>query len=88
MKTILVLAQHPELAEAVRAAVNPEKFRVVHRLGVEEAEPLLSRNMLDACLLDVELAKVQGMWAVEKLRRKMPLVPLLSRISSGLRSQT
>ena len=77
MKTILVLAQHPDLAEAVRAAVNPEKYRVVHRLGVEEAEPLLSRNMLEACLLDVELAKVQGMWAVEKLRRKMPQVPLL-----------
>lgn len=77
MKTILVLAQHPDLAEAVRAALNPEKYRVVHRLGVEEAEPLLSRNMLDACLLDVELAKVQGMWAVEKLRRKMPQVPLL-----------
>jgi len=77
MKTILVLAQHPDLAEAVRAAVNPENYRVVHRLGVEEAEPLLSRNMLDACLLDVELAKVQGMWAVEKLRRKMPQVPLL-----------
>ena len=50
---------------------------MVHRLGAEEAEPLLSRNMLDACLLDVELAKVQGMWAVEKLRRKMPQVPLL-----------
>ena len=77
MKTILVLAQHPDLAEAVRAAVNPEKYRVVHRLGAEEAEPMLSRNLLDACLLDVELAKVQGMWAVEKLRRKMPPVPLL-----------
>ena len=26
MKTLLVLAEHPDFAEAVRAAVNPEQY--------------------------------------------------------------
>lgn len=77
MKTILVLAQHPDLPEAVRAAANPDKYRVVHRLGVEEAEPLLTRGLTDVCVLDVELSRVQGIWSVEKIRRKLPQVPLI-----------
>ena len=43
MKTILVLAPHPDLAEGIRAALNPEQYRVVHRSSLEEAEPLLKR---------------------------------------------
>src|SRR5437867_2434567 len=76
MKTLLVLASHPELAEAVRAALNPERYRVLHRLNLEEAEPLLT-GKLDACLLDLELAQVQAIWMIEKLRRVLPKCPLL-----------
>ena len=39
MKTILVLSSHPDFAEAIRASLNPEQYRVVHRINVEEAEP-------------------------------------------------
>ena len=44
MKTILVLAPHPQLAEAIRSALNPEHYRVMHRLSLEEAEPLFGRE--------------------------------------------
>ena len=31
MKTLLVLAEHPDFAEAIRAGVNPEHYRVIAR---------------------------------------------------------
>ena len=77
MKTLLVLAPHPELADAIRGALNPEKFRVIHRLNLEEAEPFVARGMADGCVLDIELTNAQGIWAIEKLRRVAPHVPLI-----------
>jgi signal transduction histidine kinase/DNA-binding response OmpR family regulator len=77
MKTILVLSSHPDFAEAVRAALAPEQYRVTHRLNLEEAEPLLNPALIDACLLDVGSTQVQGFWAIEKLRSRLAKVPLL-----------
>lgn len=77
MKTILVLAEHPEFAATVREGVDPELCRVIHRVSLTDAEPLLDHNLADVCILDVELAQVQGLWAVEKLRRRAPKLPLI-----------
>ena len=77
MKTLLVLAEHPDLAEAIRAGLDAERYRVLHRSSLEEAEPLLVHGLADACLLDVELNNVQGLWAVEKLRRRAPKCPVI-----------
>ncbi len=83
MKTILVVSQLPELGESIRAALNPEQYRVIHRFNVEEAEPLLDRSLLDACFVDVELANLQGIWMVEKLRRRLPDCPVLVFTGTG-----
>ena len=48
MKTLLVLASHPGLADAVRAALPPDQYRVMHYLNLEDAEPLLGAGLLDA----------------------------------------
>jgi len=77
MKTLLVLAGHPELCGVIRAALNPEEYRIIERLNIEEADPLLSRGLVDACILDVEGLNVQGLWAVEKLRRRLPSCPVV-----------
>ncbi len=77
MKTLLVLAPHPDLADAVRGALDPEKYRLIHRISIEESEPLLIRGVLDLCILDVELTNVQGIWVIEKLRRRLPTVPVI-----------
>ena len=77
MKTLLVLAEHPELAEAVRAALNPADYRVVHRMTLEESEPLLVHGLVQACLLDMDLSSVQGVWIIEKLNRRLSKIPLL-----------
>ena len=77
MKTLLVLAQHPDFAEAVRAGINPEHYRVLHRATLDDAEPLLAHGLIEACIVDVELANVQGLWFFEKLRHKAPQCPVI-----------
>jgi signal transduction histidine kinase len=77
MKTLLVLTEHPDLAEAVRAAVNSEQYRVLHRFNLEEAEPLLAHGLAQACIVDVELSSVQGVWFLERLRRRAPKCPVI-----------
>ena len=69
MKTLLVLAAHPDFAETIRAGLSPEQYRVVHRADAQEAEPLLVHGLASACVLDLELLGAQGIWAIEKLRR-------------------
>ncbi len=77
MKTLLVLAQHPDLAESVRAGLNPEQYRVLHRVSVDEAEPMLAHGLVDACIADVELTSVQGIWFLERIRRRAPKCPVI-----------
>lgn len=84
MRTILVLAPHPELADAMRTGLNPEQYRVVHRGSPEEAEPLLAHGLADVCVLDLDLTGVQGIWVVEKLQRRALHCPLI--VYAGARS--
>ena len=77
MKTLLVLAPHPELAESIRTGLSPEQYRIVHRSTVEEAEPILAHGLANACIVDVELSSVQGVWVLEKLRRRSTKCPLI-----------
>ena len=77
MKTILVLTPNPEFADTLHTGLNPEQFRVIHRVSLEEAEPLLAHGLTHACILDLDLSNVQGIWVVEKLRRLSPQCPLL-----------
>src|SRR6185369_9739970 len=83
MKTILVLAQHPELAEAIRAAVDPERFRVVHRIDVTEAEPLLDHALIHVCVVDAPVAEAQGVWVFERVKRRVPHAPILVYCEEG-----
>lgn len=77
MKTILVLASHPELPEALRAIISAGDYRLIHRMDLQDAEPLLNQGLVDLCVLDADLAGVQGVWMIEKLRRQMPTNPLI-----------
>lgn len=77
MKTLLVLAAHPELAESIRTGLSPEQYRIIHRTTVEESEPILAHGLANVCIVDVELSSVQGVWVLEKLRRRAPKCPLI-----------
>ena len=72
MRTLLILAQHPALVEAISAGLNPEQYRILHRATIEEAEPLLAHGLVQACIVDVDVTDVQGIWFLEKLRRRAP----------------
>jgi nitrogen-specific signal transduction histidine kinase/ActR/RegA family two-component response regulator len=78
MKTILVLSSHPNFADTIRASLEPEQYRVVHRLNVDEAEPLLAHDLAGACILDVDLMGVEGVWVIERLRRHAAKTPIIA----------
>ena len=78
MKTILVLSPHPDFVESIRSAVNAEEYRVVHRMDVDQAEPLLVHRIANVCILDVDLMGVQGVWVIERLRRRDPKCPIIA----------
>jgi len=82
MKTILVLSPHPDFAEAVRVALNAEEYRVVHRLNVEEGEPLLVHGLVSVCILDADLLGVESVWVIERLRRRDTKTPIIAYTSN------
>ncbi len=85
MKTILVLSLHPDFAEAIRAGLDAGRYRVVHRLSVDDAEPLLVHSLAAVCIVDVDLMGVEGIWVIERLRRhdsKSPVIAYTGEIQS------
>jgi signal transduction histidine kinase/DNA-binding NarL/FixJ family response regulator len=86
MKTILVLSNHPDFAETIRAGLDSAQYRVVHRLTVDESEPLLAHGLVAACVLDADLMDVEIVWAVDRLRRydsKSPVIVYTSASESA-----
>src|SRR5688572_7572615 len=82
MRTLLVLAQHPGLAETLREGLNPEQYRIVHRSNLEDAEPFLVNNLVHVCILEMETTDVQGIWYIERFRRRAPKCPIILYTSS------
>jgi signal transduction histidine kinase/DNA-binding NarL/FixJ family response regulator len=78
MKTILVLSSHPDFAEAIRASLSAEQYRVVHRHTVDEGEPLLVHGLIAACVLDADLMGVECVWIIERLRRRDARTPIIA----------
>ena len=78
MKTILVLSHHPDFAESIRSSLSPETYRVVHRLTVEEAEPLVGNSLASAIILDASLTAVESIWNIEQLRRRDKKCPIIT----------
>ena len=83
MKTILVLSPHPDFVETIRAALSADEYRVVHRMDVSEAEPLLVHGIASASILDMDLMGMQGVWVIERLRRRDPRCPIIAYTASA-----
>ncbi len=77
MKTILVLSSHPEMAETIRAGLSPEQYRIIHRSGEAEADPMIAHGLAHCVVVDVEFNGVQNMWLVERLRRRDSRCPII-----------
>jgi signal transduction histidine kinase/CheY-like chemotaxis protein len=83
MRTILALSNHPGFAEAIGAGLPHGQYRVVHRLTVDEAEPLLVHGLVAACILDADLLDVEIVWAVDRLRRFDDRSPIIVYTSAS-----
>src|SRR5262245_9874691 len=77
MKTILVIAPQPGLADAVRAVLDPQLFRVLHQKQVWEAELFLTSAGIDLTILEADLTNIQPIRTIELLRRRMPDCPII-----------
>ncbi|HTV43439.1 MAG TPA: ATP-binding protein [Candidatus Sulfotelmatobacter sp.] len=82
MKTILVLSPHPDFVETIRSALSADEYRVVHRMDVNEAEPLLVHGIASVCILDIDLMGMQGVWVIERLRRRDAKCPIIAYTST------
>ena len=83
MKTILVISPHPESADVIRAGLDAELYRVIHRAGQEDADPLLTQLLVQAVVLDLDTDVIQGMWMADRIRRRLPRVPLIVYADGG-----
>ena len=83
MKTILVLATHPAVADDLRGILDPGRYRVVHRLSTDDAEPLLAHGLAQVCVIDGELVDTQGLWLFDKIRRRLPGAPIIVLAEEG-----
>lgn len=86
MKTLLVLSPHPEMAEAVRTGLNPAAYHIIHRVSAEEAEPIVTHDLVHAVIVDSEFTEIQTVWLVEKLRRLNRQCPIII-YTGGMKSE-
>lgn len=77
MKTLLVLSSHPEMADSIRAGLNPESYRIIHRTGQDEADPMLAHGLAHGVIVDIEFNGVQNIWLIERLRRRNTRCPII-----------
>jgi signal transduction histidine kinase/DNA-binding NarL/FixJ family response regulator len=77
MKTVLILAEQPGLAEAIRSVLDAGRYRVVYQSEVRPGDVLLTQGRVDACILDAELTTIRPIRTIETVRRFLPLCPIL-----------
>ena len=68
MRTLLVITKQPSLAAAVASVLDPQKFQIIVKEAVGEAEILLSRGAIDATILDVELTDARAVRLIEEMK--------------------
>jgi signal transduction histidine kinase/CheY-like chemotaxis protein len=77
MKTLLILADKPGLAEAIRAALSADRYRIVYQSEMRPGDALLTQGRVDACILDAELTTIRPIRSIETIRRALPFCPIL-----------
>jgi signal transduction histidine kinase len=77
VNTLLVITPQTGFADAIRAMVDPRRFRVLHCGDQVEAEPVLARGGINACLIETDLVHLEAVRAIADLRRRFPHGPLV-----------
>ncbi|MGA2543738.1 MAG: ATP-binding protein [Verrucomicrobiota bacterium] len=77
MNTVVVIAPQPELAAAVRAALDPSFYRLIQQSELSEDEMRLSAFSIDACICEADLTTVEPIRVIKHVRRILPNCPLI-----------
>ncbi len=83
MRTLLIIAPHAGLADAIRSVLDAEQFRVLHHAELWASEPLLRQGNVDAVLLDADLTDVRPIRMIERIRRAVPGCPVFLYASAS-----
>ena len=77
MNTVVVIAPRPELAAAIRAALDPSLYQLIQQAELSEDEMRLSATSIDACICEADLTTVEPIRVIKRLRRILPHCPLI-----------
>src|SRR5215217_406647 len=77
MRTLLVITSQPSFAAALSASLSPERFQLITKETVGDAEFLLARGAIDAAVLDVELTGVRALRPIQEVRSFAPGCPVV-----------
>ncbi|NBV20842.1 MAG: response regulator [Proteobacteria bacterium] len=77
MKNLVVIAQQPGLAQAIRAGLDTSEYRVLHHTDAWAVGPLFTQGMVDAIILDADLTNVRPIRAIEHLRHALAGCPVI-----------
>lgn len=85
IRSLLVLAEHPQLVEGVRAALRSPGDRLIHRTTFEHAEPFLATGSVNAVIYDWESNPTRAFWVLERVRQMAPECPVIVVAEEGQR---
>ncbi|HEY3861874.1 MAG TPA: ATP-binding protein [Verrucomicrobiae bacterium] len=77
MRTLFVIAPNTGLAAAIRAAVDPSRYRVIEDDGFHEDVLRLTGASFDICIFDTDLTTIEPIREIEKLRLLLPRCPVI-----------
>ncbi|HEY2343139.1 MAG TPA: ATP-binding protein [Chthoniobacteraceae bacterium] len=83
MRTLLVVTKQSSMAAAIGSVLEPDKFQLITKEDVVDAEFLLNRGAIDATILDTELTDSRALRAVDEIKRFAPSCPIIIYTSTG-----
>ncbi|RYD62889.1 MAG: response regulator, partial [Verrucomicrobiaceae bacterium] len=76
MRTLLVITRQSSLTAALGSVLEPDKYQLIAKEDVADAEFLLARGAIDAAVLDVELADARSLRVIEEVKNFAPTCPI------------
>lgn len=76
MKTVCVISTQPELANALRAVLPAETFRVMPQAEWSDDLARVTGGLLDLIVLDADLTSVEPIRLLERIRQRLPGCPV------------
>src|SRR3954471_23817212 len=77
MRTLLVITQQASVATAFASTLDAAQFQLIVKEDVADAEFLLTREAIDAAILDLDLTDARATRAIQQLKDFAPRCPVI-----------